>query len=85
MLRTAARAAAGRTAALSGARGIVTAKLPDLPYDFGALEPVISGEIMKARTCQRPPRAPACPARALTSPRTPLPRSCTTPSTMPRT
>jgi hypothetical protein len=24
-----------------------TAKLPDLPYDFGALEPVISAEIMQ--------------------------------------
>jgi Fe-Mn family superoxide dismutase len=28
-------------------RGISTVSLPDLPYDFGALEPVISGEIMK--------------------------------------
>ncbi|DAZ92991.1 TPA: hypothetical protein N0F65_011488 [Lagenidium giganteum] len=28
-------------------RGIATVKLPDLPYDFGALEPVISGEIMQ--------------------------------------
>jgi superoxide dismutase, Fe-Mn family len=27
-------------------RGIATVKLPDLAYDFGALEPVISGEIM---------------------------------------
>ena len=28
-------------------RTIVTAKLPDLSYDYGALEPVISGEIMQ--------------------------------------
>ena len=28
-------------------RTIVTAKLPDLAYDYGALEPVISGEIMQ--------------------------------------
>ncbi|XP_072975049.1 superoxide dismutase [Mn], mitochondrial-like [Typha angustifolia] len=27
-------------------RGLVTFTLPDLPYDYGALEPVISGEIM---------------------------------------
>lgn len=27
-------------------RGFVAAKLPDLAYDYGALEPVISGEIM---------------------------------------
>eukprot|EP00741_Cyanophora_paradoxa_P006032 tig00000970_g5850.t1 len=31
----------------SGVRGIKTASLPDLPYDYGALEPIISGEIMK--------------------------------------
>jgi Fe-Mn family superoxide dismutase len=29
------------------ARGIATVKLPDLAYDFGALEPAISGEIMQ--------------------------------------
>ena len=29
------------------ARKATTAKLPDLSYDFGALEPVISGEIMQ--------------------------------------
>lgn len=28
-------------------RGLQTVSLPDLPYDYGALEPVISGEIMK--------------------------------------
>ncbi|GLE01384.1 hypothetical protein PINS_up010214 [Pythium insidiosum] len=28
-------------------RSIATVKLPDLPYDFGALEPVISAEIMQ--------------------------------------
>lgn len=28
-------------------RGIATVTLPDLPYDFGALEPVVSGEIMQ--------------------------------------
>lgn len=31
----------------SASRGIATVTLPDLPYDFGALEPVISGEIMQ--------------------------------------
>lgn len=29
------------------ARGLQTFSLPDLPYDYGALEPAISGEIMK--------------------------------------
>lgn len=28
-------------------RGLQTFSLPDLPYDYGALEPVISGEIMQ--------------------------------------
>lgn len=28
-------------------RGLQTIKLPDLPYDFGALQPFISGEIMQ--------------------------------------
>ena len=28
-------------------RGVHTVSLPDLPYDYGALEPVISGEIME--------------------------------------
>jgi len=28
-------------------RGIQTFTLPDLPYDYGALEPAISGEIMQ--------------------------------------
>ncbi|KAJ0979214.1 hypothetical protein J5N97_014688 [Dioscorea zingiberensis] len=28
-------------------RGLVTFSLPDLPYDYGELEPAISGEIMK--------------------------------------
>lgn len=28
-------------------RGISTVKLPDLPYDYSALEPVISGQIME--------------------------------------
>ena len=28
-------------------RGLQTFSLPDLPYDYGALEPAISGEIMK--------------------------------------
>ncbi|CAN1297592.1 Superoxide dismutase [Mn], mitochondrial [Linum perenne] len=32
---------------LSQSRCLTTASLPDLPYDYGALEPVISGEIMK--------------------------------------
>ena len=34
-------------AARQSTRTIVTAKLPDLAYDYGALEPVISGEIMQ--------------------------------------
>ena len=29
-------------------RTIVTAKLPDLSYDYGALEPVISGEMSRS-------------------------------------
>lgn len=28
-------------------RGLKTFTLPDLPYDYGALEPAISGEIMR--------------------------------------
>lgn len=28
-------------------RGVKTFTLPDLPYDYGALEPAISGEIMQ--------------------------------------
>ncbi|CAL9220343.1 unnamed protein product [Arabidopsis halleri] len=32
---------------LLGFRGIQTFTLPDLPYDYGALEPAISGEIMQ--------------------------------------
>ena len=31
---------------VASTRTIVTAKLPDLAYDYGALEPVICGEIM---------------------------------------
>ncbi|KAJ6810699.1 superoxide dismutase [Mn], mitochondrial-like [Iris pallida] len=30
-----------------GFRGLQTSSLPDLPYDYGALEPAISGEIMR--------------------------------------
>lgn len=30
-----------------GLRGLKTFTLPDLPYDYGALEPAISGEIMQ--------------------------------------
>ncbi|VAH53735.1 unnamed protein product [Triticum turgidum subsp. durum] len=33
--------------ALGGARGVATFTLPDLPYDYGALEPAVSGEIMR--------------------------------------
>ncbi len=47
MLRTVLRVASRAR----GTRGVATAKLPDLPYDFGALQPVISGEIMQARAC----------------------------------
>ncbi|KAJ3676495.1 hypothetical protein LUZ60_003907 [Juncus effusus] len=32
---------------LPSIRGVATFTLPDLPYDYGALEPAISGEIMK--------------------------------------
>ncbi|KAI4383939.1 hypothetical protein MLD38_009717 [Melastoma candidum] len=31
----------------TGTRSLVTFSLPDLPYDYGALEPAISGEIMQ--------------------------------------
>uniref|UniRef100_A0A7N0VGX2 Superoxide dismutase n=1 Tax=Kalanchoe fedtschenkoi TaxID=63787 RepID=A0A7N0VGX2_KALFE len=31
----------------SQSRGVKTVALPDLPYDYGALEPAISGEIMQ--------------------------------------
>lgn len=34
-------------AAAASARGVTTVALPDLSYDFGALEPAISGEIMR--------------------------------------
>ncbi|KAJ9527830.1 hypothetical protein QJQ45_000383 [Haematococcus lacustris] len=38
----------GRTSAIaSGVRGLATAKLPDLTYDYGALQPAISGQIME--------------------------------------
>jgi Fe-Mn family superoxide dismutase len=48
------RSAAQRTAAhVRGVRGLATAKLPDLPYDFGALQPVISGEIMQVRFARK--------------------------------
>ena len=44
------------------ATGAAPVKLPDLPYDFGALAPVISGEIMQAR-----PETPAPPAERFAS------------------
>ena len=55
MLRTTASRLAGAVKssmgpgpqAVLGARSFVTAKLPDLAYDYGALAPVISGEIMQ--------------------------------------
>ncbi|CAL1381342.1 unnamed protein product [Linum trigynum] len=34
-------------AGLAQSRGLKTASLPDLPYDYGALEPAISGDIMQ--------------------------------------
>ena len=34
-------------AQLGHVRGLQSFSLPDLPYDYGALEPVISGEIMQ--------------------------------------
>ncbi|KAM7274923.1 hypothetical protein ACFE04_016789 [Oxalis oulophora] len=33
--------------AMQSSRGLQTVALPDLPYDYGALEPAISGEIMQ--------------------------------------
>jgi len=41
------RHAAARLAPRASSRGLVTVTLPDLPYDFGALAPVISGDIMQ--------------------------------------
>ncbi|KAL5991281.1 hypothetical protein ACLOJK_012188 [Asimina triloba] len=38
---------AKKTLATGGIRHLQTASLPELPFDYGALEPVISGEIMK--------------------------------------
>ncbi|KAG8067710.1 hypothetical protein GUJ93_ZPchr0005g15506 [Zizania palustris] len=40
-------AALGGARPLSAARGVATFALPDLTYDYGALEPAISGEIMQ--------------------------------------
>lgn len=37
----------GLGSVLGQARGLQTFSLPDLPYDYGALEPAISGEIMQ--------------------------------------
>lgn len=48
--KTLAFALGGRAiplAAAASARGVTTVTLPDLSYDFGALEPAISGEIMR--------------------------------------
>jgi hypothetical protein len=50
MLRHAVRSLAfpaRRAAALGNARGVHTVSLPPLDYDYGELEPVISGEIMR--------------------------------------
>ena len=43
----AARRAIVKSTGSKGMRFFSAAKLPDLPYDFGALEPVISAEIMQ--------------------------------------
>jgi len=43
--RFARHAAAAAPRGCAG-RGLATVVLPDLPYDFGALQPVVSGEIM---------------------------------------
>ncbi|XP_030441494.1 superoxide dismutase [Mn], mitochondrial-like [Syzygium oleosum] len=45
-LRAEARLAA-TVAAAAAYRGLVTFSLPDLPYDYGALEPAVSAEIMQ--------------------------------------
>nr|ADC95631.1 manganese superoxide dismutase [Bruguiera gymnorhiza] len=41
------KAAAVASRGLGQLRGLQTFSLPDLPYDYGALEPAISGEIMQ--------------------------------------
>lgn len=47
-LRTLATRKTLRTAlGFQSIRGLQTFSLPDLPYDYGALEPAISGEIMQ--------------------------------------
>ncbi|KAF0927383.1 hypothetical protein E2562_032473 [Oryza meyeriana var. granulata] len=45
--KTLAAAARPLASAVSASRGVTTFTLPDLPYDYGALEPAISGEIMR--------------------------------------
>ncbi|KAL3717905.1 hypothetical protein ACJRO7_003098 [Eucalyptus globulus] len=45
-LRAQARLAT-TAAAAAASRGLVTFSLPDLPYDYGALEPAVSAEIMQ--------------------------------------
>eukprot|EP00899_Mesostigma_viride_P005545 jgi/Mesvir1/14992/Mv14651-RA.1 len=47
MLRTAGSALRSRALGACYSTSALPAKLPDLDYDYGALEPVISGEIMK--------------------------------------
>ncbi|KAI5293161.1 hypothetical protein KEM52_005784, partial [Ascosphaera acerosa] len=50
-LRSVSSASVSRTAGIAGitagARHVSQVSLPDLPYDFGALEPAISGQIME--------------------------------------
>ena len=47
MLRSTASRLASRIGTVASSRTLVTAKLPDLAYDYGALEPIVSGEIMQ--------------------------------------
>ena len=63
MLRSAVRAASAARAPFA-TRGLATpVKLPDLPYDFGALAPVISGEIMQVRPARAAPPPPGAASR----------------------
>jgi hypothetical protein len=68
--------------AFSGVVAGASFKLPELPYDPAALEPFISGEIMRVRRALRAPRAARrSHRRSLSTP----PRRSTTASTTTRT
>ena len=46
-LRSVSRKSLSLRLAVGHVRGLQSFSLPELPYDYGALEPVISGEIMQ--------------------------------------